>query len=132
MKPNAINSLELLDQSRAAQNFDAVPDESKDIENCPRFPDANLSSGILLSLVLLGIYSLAGGVVVLVIAACVLIVGLGLGIIWKRHFPYQISSITKPIPAISKSYQLTNVKTHWMKQNDGRIFFDAPLGGCYI
>lgn len=132
MKPNAINSLELLDLSRAAQNCDAVPDESKDIENCPSFPDANLSSGILLSLVLLGIYGLAGGVVVLLIAACVLIVGLGLGIIWKRHFPYRIGSITKPVPAVNRSYQWTNVKTHWLKQNDGRIFFDTALGGCYL
>jgi len=130
MKPNAINSLELLDQSRAAQNCDTVPDESKDIENCPSFPDMNLSGGILLSLVLLGIYSLAGGVVVLVIAACVVIIGLGLGIIWKRYFPYQINSITKP--AIDKSYQWTNVNTHWMKQNDRRIFFDTALDGCYL
>jgi hypothetical protein len=94
--------------------------------NCHSFPDANLSSGILLSLVLLGIYSLTGGVVVFVIAACVLIVGFGVGIIWKRHFPYQIGSVTEPIPAINKSYQWTSVKPHWMKQNDGRIF-STPL-----
>ena len=100
--------------------------------NCPRFPDANLSSGILLSLVLLGIYTLAGGVMVIVIAACVLIVGLGIGVFWKHHFPYQISSITKPIPAIDKPYQWTNVKTHWIKQNDRRIFFDTALDGCYL
>jgi len=100
--------------------------------NCPRLPTENLSSGILLSLVLLGIYSLAGGVMVIVIAACVLVVGLGAGIIWKRHFPYQISSIANPIPAIDKSYQETNARTHWMKQNDRRIFFDTALDGCYL
>ena len=100
--------------------------------NCPKFPDTILSSGILLSLVLLGIYTLAGGVVVIVIAACVLIVGLGVGIIWKRHFPYQISSIAKPIPAIDNPYQWTKVETHWIKQNDRRIFFDAALDGSYI
>lgn len=132
MNSTIINRLVLLDKLRNNQTSCEPIDESKDIENCPKFPDAHLSSGLLLTMLLIGIYSFAGGVTVIAFAACVLIVGLGLGIFWKRHFPYRVNSITSvPLPR-NNSYQWTKATPHWIKQNDTRIFFDAALNGYYL
>lgn len=130
--PTIINSFESLDELRDNRCGCESLDESKDIENCPKFPDAHLSSGILLTMLLVAIYSFIGGVSVIVIAACIVIVGLGLGLLWKHHFPYRVYSITTVPLSSSKSYQWTNAKTHWITQNDRRIFFDTALNGYYM
>lgn len=132
MTSTTINSFELFCESRDTRNACESRDDSKDIENCPEFPDAHLSSGLLLVMLLLTIFGLAGGVWVVLIAACVLIVGLSLGIIWKLHFPLQVDSIINLSPSINRSNRWSNAKTHWLKQNDRKIFFDGALDGYYM
>lgn len=123
MKPISTNSVASPDEPRDTRDCRVLRDQSSDNENCATFPDAHLASGLLLTLVLFAIYCVsAGGVFVIVIAACVVIVGLGLGSIWKRYFPYQVCGLNN---------HATNLETRWSKGNDKKIFFDAPLIGCY-
>lgn len=128
---NSTNCIEFLKGSCDTQNCSEHPDTAKETDHGPMWLDTDLAAVILLSMVLLAIYAFAGGIVVVVIAACVLIIGFGFGIIWNRLFPYQVYSITK-IQPIDNSSEWTSPKTHWMTQNNQRIFFDTALGGCYL
>lgn len=80
---------------------------------------AQALSGILISLVLLAIYCLAGGMLVIVVAGCVLIIGSGLGIIWHQHFPYRMCSVINSAAAESRA------------QSEEKIFLEPAFIGCY-
>ena len=70
-------------------------------QNYNRRPDLFLCSGILLILLLLSIFSSVWGPLSLIIIACVLQLGFGLGVVLKRFFPFQ------PPPCITGTLTLT-------------------------
>jgi|GEM_PF-6532203 len=119
MKTISTNSLEALAESPYSPDDREASSEATDTKSSLSLADAEALSGILVSLVLFAIYCLAGGVLVIVVAGCVLIIGSGLGIIWHQHFPYRICSVLNSAAAKSRT------------QSEEKIFLEPAFSGCY-
>jgi hypothetical protein len=74
-----------------------------DTQNAEKFAEGLLCSGLLLSGTLMTIYCLAGGMFTLVTIVCVLILGFGLGIAWKRYGHYTILSCITGVVSLTPS-----------------------------
>jgi hypothetical protein len=75
--------------------------EYSDAQTQQRLPDIALWGGLLVSITLLTIYCLIGGLLAGVIALCVLILGLTIGVIlngYKRKVPLPISNMRLRAP----------------------------------
>lgn len=90
MKPTSINSRKFL-----GHYIDTL--------NRERFAEGLLVSGLLLSGTLLTTYCLASGLLTLVAIACVLILGVGLGIVLKRYRRYTILSCISGVVSLTPS-----------------------------
>jgi hypothetical protein len=59
-----------------------------------------------------------------VIASCVLVTGLGVGIIWNRHFPYEICSVINN-PNMIRSADKPR------QRSEEKIFLETASISCY-